>query len=126
MNLYQEMNDKIADLLLRCEDNAMCLYAGTYIKDLEKQLGECRGLADIVHPEYMGENKGVGCRVGQCRCGNLVRSYHKFCNECGVKLEWGDVWPDEHKAGKSSEQTKRRGYDRRRGNKTPESNESKI
>ncbi len=63
---------------------------------------------DIVHPEYMGENKGVGCRVGQCRCGNLVRSYHKFCNECGVKLEWGDVWPDEHKAGKSSEQTKRR------------------
>ena len=48
---------------------------------------------DIVHPEYMGENRGVGCRVGRCRCGNLVRSYHEFCSDCGVKLEWGDVWP---------------------------------
>jgi len=40
INLYPEMNEKIADLLLMCEDNGMMLYAGTYIKELERQLAE--------------------------------------------------------------------------------------
>ena len=38
INLYQEMNEKIANMLLGCDDNGMCLYAGTYIKSLEEQL----------------------------------------------------------------------------------------
>ncbi len=33
----------------------------------------------------------IGCRDGQCDCGNLIRSYQKFCDECGIKLDWGDV-----------------------------------
>ena len=40
INLYPEMNKQIADLLLMCEDNGMMLYAGTYIKELERQLAE--------------------------------------------------------------------------------------
>ncbi|MCI8592688.1 MAG: hypothetical protein HFI88_10180 [Lachnospiraceae bacterium] len=50
---------------------------------------------DICKPEYMGENRGVGCRVGRCRCGNPVRSYQDFCSGCGVRLEWGNCWPGE-------------------------------
>lgn len=42
INLYPEMNKQIADLLLGCEDNGMMLYAGTYIKELERQLAECQ------------------------------------------------------------------------------------
>ncbi|MCI8801075.1 MAG: hypothetical protein HFH88_14880 [Lachnospiraceae bacterium] len=68
--------------------------------ELKRRIQEClkeqpaASERDIVHPEYMGENRGVGCRVGRCRCGNLVRSCHEFCSDCGVKLEWGDVWPE--------------------------------
>ena len=42
INLYPEMNEKIADILLDCEDNGMLLYAGTYIKELERKLAEYR------------------------------------------------------------------------------------
>ena len=47
--------------------------------------------SDICEPEYLGENRAIGCRIGRCRCGNTVRSYHNFCFECGAKLEWGNV-----------------------------------
>lgn len=46
INLYQEMNDKIADLLLGCGDNRMCLYAGAYIKSLEEQLESYKSLEE--------------------------------------------------------------------------------
>lgn len=42
INLYPEMNEKIADFLLGCEENGMLLYAGTYIKELERQIEEYR------------------------------------------------------------------------------------
>lgn len=32
INLYDEMNQKIDDLLLACEDSPTCMYAGAYIK----------------------------------------------------------------------------------------------
>lgn len=35
-----------------------------------------------------GHNNAIGCEVGNCRCGNLVRSIHKYCFECGQRLEW--------------------------------------
>lgn len=38
INLYPEMNEKIADLLLGCKDNPMSLHAGAYIKHLERKL----------------------------------------------------------------------------------------
>lgn len=45
----------------------------------------------VCEPEYLGENVSIGCRVGQCKCGNIVRSYQKFCDECGIKLDWGNT-----------------------------------
>lgn len=58
INLYQEMNDKIADLLLGCEDNGMCVYAGTYIKSLEEQLKSYKDL------EEQGKLLKLPCAVG--------------------------------------------------------------
>lgn len=49
IKLYPEMNEKIADLLLGCTDNGMVLYAGTYIKELEKQLAEYRQAEELGH-----------------------------------------------------------------------------
>lgn len=46
IELYAEMNEKIADMLLECTDNGMLLYAGTYIKELEKQLIEYKQLEE--------------------------------------------------------------------------------
>ena len=46
INLYAEMNEKIADFLLDCTDNGMMLYAGTYIKELERQLAEYRAAGE--------------------------------------------------------------------------------
>lgn len=42
-------------------------------------------------PEYLGENTAIGCRSGMCSCGNIVRSYQNYCDECGIRLEWGNV-----------------------------------
>lgn len=42
-------------------------------------------------PKYLGENTAIGCRNGECKCGNIVKSYQKYCDECGIKLEWGNV-----------------------------------
>lgn len=39
-------------------------------------------------PKYLGENTAIGCRVGECKCSNIVRSYQNFCDDCGVRLEW--------------------------------------
>lgn len=61
IKLYKETNDRIADLLLLCEDNAMCLYAGTYIKSLEEQIKNYEDL------EEQGKLLKLLCAVG-IRC----------------------------------------------------------
>ena len=58
INLYQEMNEKIANMLLGCDDNGMCLYAGTYIKSLEEQLRGYKAL------EEQGKLLKLPCAVG--------------------------------------------------------------
>lgn len=45
----------------------------------------------VCEPEYLGENTTIGCRDGMCSCGNIVRSYQNYCDECGIRLEWGNV-----------------------------------
>ncbi len=45
----------------------------------------------VCEPEYLGENVAIGCRDGKCDCGNIVRSYQNFCDDCGIKLEWDCV-----------------------------------
>lgn len=50
----------------------------------------------LVGPEYLGENTAIGCRIGCCKCENLVRSYHKFCSDCGAKLDRENVRKNEN------------------------------
>lgn len=54
------------------------------IKSLERQKAVCK-------LEYLGENTMIGCRNGRCSCGNIIRSYQNFCDNCGVKLDWDNV-----------------------------------
>lgn len=42
-------------------------------------------------PKYLGENTAIGCRSGECKCGNIVRSYQKYCDACGMRLCWDNV-----------------------------------
>ena len=42
-------------------------------------------------PKYLGENTAVGCRSGECKCGNIVRSYQVYCDACGIRLCWDNV-----------------------------------
>lgn len=42
ISLCPEINEKIADLLLGCTDNVILLYAGTYIKSLEKEIADLK------------------------------------------------------------------------------------
>lgn len=35
-----------------------------------------------------GHNNALGCDIGNCYCGNMVRSYMKYCDECGQRLDW--------------------------------------
>lgn len=87
INLCQELNERIADFLLGCEDNGMLLYAGTYIKELEKQLAEYKKAeaqgnivrlpidfeASVYSIEYCcGKNEKN--KMGMCNKG--------FCSEC--------------------------------------------
>lgn len=33
-----------------------------------------------------------GCRVGECpKCGGILRSYMRFCDECGQRLDFGGL-----------------------------------
>ena len=50
----------------------------------EKVKGYCK-------PKYLGQNAPISCRIGKCKCGNTVKSYQKFCDECGIKLDWKGV-----------------------------------
>lgn len=58
------------------------------INTLQKAAGKQR---EEFEPEYLGENTAIGCRVGRCKCGDVVRSYQNFCAGCGVQLNWGNV-----------------------------------
>lgn len=40
-------------------------------------------------PNITGINGAIGCQTGTCpKCKEMVRSYMKFCDECGQRLEW--------------------------------------
>lgn len=76
------------------------------VAKLQKELEASRERQKaFCEPEYLGENIFIGCRNGKCSCGNIVRSYQNYCDSCGIKLEWGNVWKQakEKKGGKADE-----------------------
>lgn len=86
INLCPSLNETVADLLLGCEDNGLELYAGTYIKDLERQLAEYHTAEEqenIIHipvdedaPVYSIEYccGNDGSRIGMC--------FRGLCRDC--------------------------------------------
>ena len=90
INLYKEANEKIADFLLGCEDNGMLLYAGTYIKDLERQLAEYKELEEkgnIVRLPIDPEKKiySIEYCCGLNKSNKMGMCYRGFCSECPDK-----------------------------------------
>lgn len=86
----QELIEKMAEEIENCygRETELTRKARNYLVNMET--AECQKA--FCEPEYLGENTSIGCRVGRCSCGNIVRSYQNFCDECGIKLEWGNVW----------------------------------
>lgn len=42
-------------------------------------------------PIIIGVNGAIGCRVGKCpKCEGILRSYMRFCDECGQRLDWSE------------------------------------
>lgn len=76
IKLYKESNDRIADLLLLCEDSAMCLYAGTYIKSLEEQIKSYKDL------EEQGKLLKLPCAVGDA----VYEICEGFIEPCTVEV----------------------------------------
>lgn len=86
INLRPSLSETVADLLLDCDDNALMLYAGTYIKDLERQLAEYHTAEEQGHIVRlpMDEETSIysieyccgkdGCRIGMCVKG--------LCRDC--------------------------------------------
>lgn len=39
-----------------------------------------------------GFNYAIGCKVGECpKCGAMLKSYMKFCYDCGQHLWWEEL-----------------------------------
>jgi len=46
-------------------------------------------------PIIIGVNGAIGCRVGKCpKCEGILRSYMRFCDECGQRLDWREEYHD--------------------------------
>lgn len=65
------------------------LYQQMYTKaNLYEALKEYEDKEEITEVEVTGENVAIGCKTGVCKCGQMVRDFERYCNECGRKLIW--------------------------------------
>lgn len=54
-----------------------------------EQVQELKERDTAKKPIIIGVNEAIGCRVGECpKCGGILRSYMRFCDECGQRLDW--------------------------------------
>ena len=61
----------------------------TQTAKLLKQVQELKERDTAKKPIIIGVNGAIGCRVGKCpKCGGILRSYMRFCDECGQRLDW--------------------------------------
>ncbi len=80
IKLYTEMNEKIADLLLGCTDSGMMLYAGTHIKDLERQLAEYREAEEQGHIVWLPVNEEMAVYSIEYCCGLNEENKRGLCH----------------------------------------------
>lgn len=64
----------------------------TQTAKLLKQVQELAERDTAKKPIIIGVNGAIGCsRVGKCpKCGGILRSYMRFCDECGQRLDWSE------------------------------------
>lgn len=56
-----------------------------------EQVQELKERDTAKKPIIIGVNGAIGCRVGKCpKCGGILRSYMRFCDECGQRLDWSE------------------------------------
>lgn len=61
----------------------------TQTAKLLKQVQELKERDTAKKPIIIGVNGAIGCRVGKCpKCEGILRSYMRFCDECGQRLDW--------------------------------------
>lgn len=64
----------------------------TQTAKLLKQVQELKERDTAKKPIIIGVNGAIGCRVGECpKCGGILRSYIRFCDECGQRLDFGGL-----------------------------------
>ena len=64
----------------------------TQTAKLLKQGQELKERDTAKKPIIIGVNGAIGCRVGECpKCGGILRSYMRFCDECGQRLDFGGL-----------------------------------
>ena len=61
----------------------------TQTAKLLKQVQKLKERDTAKKPIIIGVNGAIGCRVGKCpKCEGILRSYMRFCDECGQRLDW--------------------------------------
>lgn len=53
----------------------------------KEELNEAR-CSSKCEVKVIGHNNAIGCEIGQCQCGEIVKSVFKFCPWCGTELGW--------------------------------------
>ena len=67
-----------------------------------EQIRELKERDTAMDAVITGDNHAIGCKVGVCpKCNAMIRSYMKFCFECGQRLWWRNY--DGERTGKRSE-----------------------
>ena len=57
-----------------------------------EQIRELKERDTAMDAVITGDNHAIGCKVGVCpKCNAMIRSYIKFCFECGQRLWWEEL-----------------------------------
>ena len=57
-----------------------------------EQIRELKERDTAMDAVITGDNHAIGCKVGVCpKCNAMIRSYMKFCFECGQRLWWEEL-----------------------------------
>lgn len=93
-----ELEDKCAECKM---GRFVCDILNQYNKINDFTSSQCAKLLEQMHelkerdtakkPTIIGVNGAIGCRIGECpKCGGMLRSYMRFCDECGQRLDWSE------------------------------------
>ena len=50
---------------------------------------EPRDMVEVKHGYWKHTQEPLGCRDGDCECGEHLCDDEKYCSNCGQKIDWG-------------------------------------